>query len=94
MGSTFMNPPGDYAGRLLEAAGLKGESEGPVQVSTLHANFVINTGGGAASDVVALIHRMRRTVSEQFGVTLNLEIEPFGDWAEDELKGLEEKVDG
>jgi len=94
MGSTFMNPPGDYAGRLLEAAGLKGESEGPVQVSKLHANFVINTGDGTARDVVGLIRRMRKTVSEQFGVTLNLEIEPFGDWAEGELKGLEEKIDG
>lgn len=92
MGSTFMNPPGDFAGRLLEEAGLKGESVGPVQVSTLHANFVINSGGGRAQEVLALIRRMRSMVLERSGVTLDLEIELFGDWEQGALEGLEEKV--
>jgi len=80
MGSMFKNPPGDYAGRLIEAAGLKGHQVGAAQISELHANFFVNLGGASASDVYALIDTARRAVNEQFGVQLELEIELVGDW--------------
>jgi UDP-N-acetylmuramate dehydrogenase len=76
----FKNPPGDYAGRLIEAAGLKGIQIGGVQISPLHANFFINLGGGTSADYHALIELVRRTVREKFGVALELEIERIGDW--------------
>jgi UDP-N-acetylmuramate dehydrogenase len=79
-GSVFKNPPGDYAGRLIEAAGLKGERAGRAEISSLHANFIVNTGGAAADDVMALIARTRDAVKRQFGVTLELEIELVGEW--------------
>lgn len=94
MGSTFMNPPGDYAGRLLEAAGLKGTTRGAVEISSLHANFIVNTGGGTAEDVLSLIRRMRAEVASRFGVQLQLEIELFGDWREDERQSVEVEVEG
>lgn len=75
----FKNPPGDYAGRLIEAAGLKGTAIGGVQISSVHANFFINVGGGTAADYWALIELARRAVQEQFGVTLELEIEYIGE---------------
>lgn len=80
LGSMFQNPPGDHAGRLIEAAGLKGARRGEVEISTLHANFFVNRGGGRASDVYALIQLARQTVSERFGVELELEIELVGNW--------------
>ncbi len=80
LGSMFKNPPGDSAGRLLEAAGLKGTRQGAVEISRLHANFFVNEGGGRASDVLALIERARTRVAEQFGVELELEIELVGKW--------------
>jgi hypothetical protein len=58
-GCVFRNPPGDAAGRLLELCGAKGMREGGVEVSTLHANYVVNTGGGRAEDVLRLIERLR-----------------------------------
>lgn len=79
-GSVFKNPPGDFAGRLIEAAGLKGTKIGSAQLSPVHANFIVNTGGATASDVVALIALARRTVRERFGVELELEVELRGDW--------------
>ena len=79
-GSMFKNPPGDYAGRLIEAAGLKGTQIGGAQISTRHANFFINLGSATASDVYALIQRARQKVAERFGVQLELEIELLGDW--------------
>jgi UDP-N-acetylmuramate dehydrogenase len=79
-GSVFKNPPGDYAGRLIEAAGLKGMRIGKAQISPVHANFIVNTGGAAAADVVALIALARRTVRERFGVEMELEVELRGDW--------------
>lgn len=85
VGSMFKNPPGDYAGRLIEAAGLKGYQSGQAQVSTKHANFFINRGGATAADITALIHAARTAVREQFGVSLELEIEPLGDWGEDDV---------
>jgi UDP-N-acetylmuramate dehydrogenase len=80
LGSIFKNPPGDYAGRLIEVAGLKGYSVGGAQVSPVHANFFINTGGATAGDYYALIQHVREVVSVRLGVTLELEIELVGDW--------------
>ncbi|WIG58728.1 MAG: UDP-N-acetylenolpyruvoylglucosamine reductase [Ktedonobacterales bacterium] len=79
-GSVFKNPPGDYSGRLIEAVGLKGACSGKAQISPKHANFIVNTGGATAADVVALIARARRTVYDTFGIALELEVEPRGDW--------------
>ncbi len=80
-GSVFKNPPGDYAGRLIEAAGLKGERRGSAVVSPVHANFVVNEGGASASDVWFLIELMRHEVQVRFGIFLDLEIERLGDWS-------------
>jgi UDP-N-acetylmuramate dehydrogenase len=77
-GSCFRNPPGDKAGRLIEAAGLKGLREGDAQVSELHANFIVNLGSAKASDVASLLARVRRTVAERFGVELELEVHFVG----------------
>ncbi|HHJ07068.1 MAG TPA: UDP-N-acetylenolpyruvoylglucosamine reductase, partial [Anaerolineae bacterium] len=77
-GSMFKNPPGDYAGRLIEAAGLKGYRIGEAQISPLHANFFVNLGGARSDDVIALVELVRRRVQEQFGVKLELEIEIVG----------------
>lgn len=79
-GSTFKNPPGDAAGRLIDAAGLKGTSIGGAQISEKHANFFINTGSATASDLHALIKLARNTVQEQFGITLEPEVHAVGDW--------------
>lgn len=81
-GSVFRNPPGDHAGRLIEAAGLKGQRHGAAEISPLHANFIINHGGATAADVKALIDLARRAVEAQFGVVLELEIELLGEWEE------------
>ncbi len=81
-GSVFKNPAGDYAGRLVEAAGLKGRRIGGAEISTVHANFIVNRGDATAADVQALIRLARREVQARFGVTLELEIEFFGDWQE------------
>ncbi|MGC4106378.1 MAG: UDP-N-acetylmuramate--L-alanine ligase [Thermomicrobiales bacterium] len=78
-GSTFANPPGDYAGRLIEAAGLKGFMLGAMQLSPKHANWVVNTGGGSASEAWALIQHARTTVLDRFGVELHPEIERVGE---------------
>ncbi len=80
-GSVFRNPPGDYAGRLADAAGLKGFRIGSASVSTKHANFIVSDRGGSAADVRAVGDHVRRVVAERFGVTLEYEIEFVGDWA-------------
>jgi UDP-N-acetylmuramate dehydrogenase len=80
MGSMFKNPPADYAGRLIEAAGLKGMRIGSAQISPLHANFFVNAGGATAADVKALIDAAHDRVLERFGVALELEIELMGRW--------------
>jgi UDP-N-acetylmuramate dehydrogenase len=79
LGSMFKNPPGDYAGRLIEAAGLKGKQIGGVIISPVHANFFVNTGGGTASDYYQLIRLAQDTVRDRFGVALELEIELIGE---------------
>lgn len=80
MGSTFKNPEGDYAGRLLEAAGLKGTWVGGAMISELHANFFLNEDNATAQDVMDLIDLAREKVFSLFGIELELEIEPVGDW--------------
>lgn len=77
-GSTFKNPPGDSAGRLVEAAGLKGHAVGGAHVSELHANFFIAGGGATAQDVFDLVHFVRRRVFEMFGVDLQPEVRFVG----------------
>ncbi len=79
-GSVFKNPSGDYAGRLVEAAGMKGQRVGGAEISPVHANFVVNRGAATAADVMTLIDRARQEVRARFGVTLELEIELIGDW--------------
>ncbi len=81
MGSTFKNPEGDYAGRLIEAAGLKGTRIGGAMISTLHANFFMNEENATAQDVMDLINLVRDKVYTLSGVMLELEIEPVGDWS-------------
>jgi len=77
-GSTFRNPPGDYAGRLIDACGLKGLKEGDAQVSEIHANFTLNTGHATATEVRALIERVREQVKNRTGVSLELEVVTLG----------------
>jgi UDP-N-acetylmuramate dehydrogenase len=77
-GSMFKNPPGDYAGRLIEAAGLKGYRVGQAQISTVHANFFVNLGGARAVDMLDLIDTVQTTVQQKFGINLELEIELVG----------------
>jgi len=81
-GSIFKNPPGDAAGRLLDAAGLKGTSSGGALVSPKHANVIVNTGGASADDVLTLMRTMRDRVAERFGVRLEPEIVLLGDLGE------------
>jgi UDP-N-acetylmuramate dehydrogenase len=77
-GSCFRNPPGDKAGRLIEAAGAKGWREGGAEVSELHANFIVNRSGATASDVARLLARVRRAVVDAFDVELELEVHFVG----------------
>ncbi len=77
-GSVFKNPEGDYAGRLVEACGLKGERSGGALISPRHANVIVNTGNARAADVLVLMKRMRDAVREKFGVTLMPEVELLG----------------
>ncbi|NDJ63333.1 MAG: UDP-N-acetylmuramate dehydrogenase [Chloroflexi bacterium] len=79
LGSIFKNPPGDYAGRLIESVGLKGCSIGGAQVSTVHANFFINTGTASAHDYHALILHVQRTIERTTGIWLEPEIELVGE---------------
>jgi UDP-N-acetylmuramate dehydrogenase len=79
-GSVFRNPPSDHAGRLIEAAGLKGRRVGSAMVSPLHANFIVTEREGRAADVRALGALVRARVAERFGVELQYEIEFVGAW--------------
>jgi UDP-N-acetylmuramate dehydrogenase len=78
-GSVFRNPPGDHAGRLIDAAGLKGASVGGARISELHANFIVTRPGASASDVLALIERARTEVSERFEIELQTEVQVIGE---------------
>ena len=80
MGSMFKNPPGDFAGRLIEAAGLKGTRIGNAEISTIHGNFFVNRGETKSSDIKRLIELTQKTVQEKFGVKLELEVELIGEW--------------
>jgi len=80
MGSMFKNPNGDYAGKLIEAAGLKGKRIGNAEISPVHGNFFINHGTTSAEDIRALIELVIKTVKEKQGVDLELEIELVGEW--------------
>jgi UDP-N-acetylmuramate dehydrogenase len=79
-GSIFRNPPGDHAGRLIEAAGLKGRTVGGATVSPKHANFIVNTGQATAADVRALMSVCQEEVAKRFGVKLVPEVELVGEW--------------
>jgi len=79
IGSMFKNPPGDYAGRLIEAAGLKGYRMGQAQISPIHANFFQNLGGATATEVMGLIQTAQTAVEAKFGIKLELEIEVVGE---------------
>jgi UDP-N-acetylmuramate dehydrogenase len=81
MGSMFKNPPGDFAGRLIEASGLKGTRIGNAEISTVHANFFVNNGSTLASDVKELILLAQKTVKEKQDIELELEVELIGEWA-------------
>jgi len=80
-GSTFRNPKGDYAARLIEASGLKGYQIGGAQVSPKHANFIVNVGGCTALDIELLIRHMKAEVMEKQGVTLQQEVKVIGEYA-------------
>jgi len=80
LGSMFKNPPGDYAGRLIDAVGLKGIRIGDAEISPIHANFFINYGNATGNDVSELIGFIQEKVSEKFGISLELEIKKIGDW--------------
>jgi UDP-N-acetylmuramate dehydrogenase len=79
-GSTFRNPPGDYAGRLLEAAGLKGYRMGGARFSEKHANFIVNEGDATATSIRSLIEYGQELVYKRSGVCLEPEIELVGRW--------------
>ena len=80
MGSMFKNPNGDYAGKLIEAAGLKGTHIGNAEISPLHGNFFINHDSTKAEDIRALIELVMKTVKDKQGVDLELEVELVGEW--------------
>lgn len=79
LGSTFKNPPGDFAGRLIEAAGLGARREGGAQISPRHANFILNVASATAADVLALVRLAHEEVAARFGVDLEQEIVVIGD---------------
>ncbi len=78
-GSTFKRPPGDFPGRVIEAAGLKGVTVGNIQVSPIHANYLVNLGGGTAEDALKLIGLVREMVREKLGVELESEVRVIGE---------------
>jgi UDP-N-acetylmuramate dehydrogenase len=76
----FRNPPGDFAGRLIEAAGLKGKILGGSQISQRHANFIVNRGGAKAEDIRQLMKLARAEVKARFGIELEPEVRLLGEW--------------
>ncbi len=87
-GSTFTNPSGDHAGRLVEAVGLKGHRVGNAMWSKVHANFIVNLGGATARDVLGLVKLARSRVKERFGLVLETEVRLAGAFLAEELDGL------
>jgi UDP-N-acetylmuramate dehydrogenase len=81
-GSIFKNPPGTYAGRLIEAAGLKGLMVGRARISEQHANFIVNTGGASAAEVRRLMEQVQHAVWEKNQVWLEPEVRLVGEWGE------------
>ena len=80
-GSVFVNPPGDHAARLIEAAGLKGVRRGGATVSPKHANFIVNEGAATAAELESLITEVQQAVQRQFGVRLHTEVRIVGEAA-------------
>lgn len=78
-GSTFKRPEGDFPGRVIEAAGLKGTRVGNIEVSPVHANYLVNLGGGTAEDALQLIQHVRETVRERLGIELESEVRVIGE---------------
>ncbi len=89
-GSTFRNPPGDFAGRLIEAVRLKGHRVGNATWSDLHANFVSNLGGASARDVLALLNLARSRVKEAFGIVLEAEVRLLGEFLAEDVRELQD----
>lgn len=85
-GSVFRNPPGDHAGRLIEAVGLKGSRAGGAEISSVHANFIVNHGDANASDVLCLIERARALVANRTGIELETEVRILGTALEPDRK--------
>ena len=77
-GSVFKNPEGHHAARLIESVGGKGMSMGGVEISLHHANFIVNSRGGTAADITALIKNIRGLVRDRFGISLDLELRTIG----------------
>ena len=88
-GSVFANPSGDYSGRLIEEAGLKGTTIGGAQISEQHANFIVNLGGATAADVYALMCFVQKRVFGRSGVWLRPEIELFGQWSAEQVQAVQ-----
>jgi UDP-N-acetylmuramate dehydrogenase len=78
-GSTFKRPPGDFPGRVIEAAGLKGTKVGRIEVSPVHANYFVNLGGGTAREALELMALVREKVRERLGVELEPEVRVIGE---------------
>ena len=78
-GSTFKRPPGDFPGRVIEAAGLKGTRVGQIEVSPVHANYFVNLGGGTAEEALELMALVREKVRERLGVELEPEVRVIGE---------------
>jgi UDP-N-acetylmuramate dehydrogenase len=87
-GSVFRNPPGESAGRLIDACGLKGLRDGGAEISPMHANFIVNSGGATAAGIRRLAEAARSAVRRRFGIDLEFEIQFVGEWP---AAGLEER---
>jgi UDP-N-acetylmuramate dehydrogenase len=87
-GSVFANPTGDFAGRLIQEAGLKGQRLGRAEISSQHANFIVNHGGASARDVYGLMRRAQDAVWSRFGCWLKPEIELLGRWSGTDQRAL------
>src|SRR5438270_13840929 len=80
-GSVFRNPPGDHAARLIESCGLKGFAIGGAQVSSKHANFIVNVGEASAKDIESVVRHVHATVLARTGVDLVPEVRIVGEAA-------------